>query len=98
MKASLLGLWSLFGLPEHFTGARKIKAAVRNYVLQRGKQVVRPVDIGLQSREFVVERVADEALGRKVVALIGQHVLYNPIEACVAFQRRRMQGNLRPYG
>ena len=59
--------------------------------LQRRQQEMRAVDIGVQRGELVVERVADEALGRQVIALVGLHFVDHPVHAGIAFERRGMQ-------
>ncbi len=50
-----------------------------------------PVDVDVERREFVVERIAHKALGRQMVTLVGAHALENPVEAGEALERSRMQ-------
>jgi hypothetical protein len=44
------------------------------------------VDIDVQSGEFVVERIADETLGRQVVALVRLHLVDHPVDAGKALE------------
>ncbi len=86
MEPGVLVLGRLFGVAEHLARTRKVKAAIVGQVLQRRQQIMRPVDIGVQRRELVVERVADEALRRQVVALIRPHVVDHLVDAGVTFK------------
>ena len=44
---------------------------MRSNILDGGKQEMRAVDVGIQRRKFIVKRIAYEALGSQVVALVG---------------------------
>ena len=49
------------------------------------------VDVGVQGGELVVERIADKALGRQVVALVGPDLVDHLVDAGIAFERCGMQ-------
>ena len=59
---------------------------------------MRAVDVGVQRRELVVERVADEALRREMVAFVGCHLGDHLIYACEALERSGMQRHLAANG
>jgi hypothetical protein len=50
-----------------------------------------PVDIGSDRREFIIERIADEALGRQVVTFVGVHLLNHLNQVCIVFQPTGVQ-------
>ena len=47
---------------------------------------MRSVYVRIQSRELVVEGVADKALRGQVVALLGLHLRHHLVEARIAFE------------
>jgi hypothetical protein len=47
---------------------------------------MRAVDVRVEGGKLVVERVADEALGGKMVALVWLDILHHAVEAGVAFE------------
>ena len=84
MKSGPLVLRRFFGHAEHFARAGEIKPAVRGESFQGRQQEMGAVDVGVQGGELVVEGVADEALGRQVVALVGLHLVDHPVDAGIA--------------
>ena len=71
MEAGQFSLRNLLHLPEHFARSGKVETAMRSRLLESGQYIVSPVDIRIQRGEFVVKRVADEALRREVIAFVG---------------------------
>ena len=63
MKPCSFRLRDLRYLTEHLARSREVKPAFRDNVPQRGEQIVRPIDVGLERGELVIEGVADETLG-----------------------------------
>ena len=96
VEACTLGLRHLVGLAEHFTRTRKIKPAPRNNVLDGSQQVVGAVDIGIQSGKFIVKRIADETLGRQVIALVRLYRGHYLVNTGVTLERGGVQLYLRP--
>jgi hypothetical protein len=70
MKARLLVLRHLGHLAEHLGGACEVEAAVGLKLAERGERVVRPVDVRVQRREAVGERLGDERLCGEVITLV----------------------------
>jgi hypothetical protein len=70
MERSRLRLRHLMRLPEHFARTGKIKPAAWSNFAQRREQKVGAVDVRVECRELVVERVTDETLGGQMIALI----------------------------
>ena len=87
MKRRQFVLGHLRDLAEHLARGGKIETAVRGTVPERGQDMVRPVDVRIERREFVLERIRDEALRRQVVALVWLDRLKDPVDARKAFQR-----------
>src|SRR5438094_7664870 len=87
MKRRQFVLGHLRDLSEHLVRGGKIETAVRGTVPERGQDMVRPVDVRIERREFVLERIRDEALRRQVVALVWLDRLKDPVDARKAFQR-----------
>src|SRR5881409_1856163 len=52
---------------------------------------MRAVDVGIERRAFILERIGDETLGGQVVALVGLDRLEHPVDAWQALQGRGMQ-------
>ena len=98
MEAGPLVLRRLFGLSEHLARPGEIEAALRRQVLHGRQQVVGAVDVGVERGEFVVERIADEALRGQVVALVGLHLSHRLMDAGVALERGGMQLDARSDG
>src|SRR5947209_3038805 len=70
VEAGLFSLRNLLDFAEHFARSGEIETALGSCLLDRGKQVMRAIDIRVQGGKLVVERVADEALGRQMVTLV----------------------------
>ena len=98
MKTGALILRQLFGFAEHFARTGEVKLAAGNQVFDRGKQKVSAVDICVESRKLVVERVADEALRRQVITFVGGHFGDQLIDTGEAFERRGVQTNPFAHG
>ncbi len=54
---------------------------------------MRAVDIAVQRGKLIVERIADEALGRKVIALVRLHMVEHLVQTRKAFKRAGVQMN-----
>ena len=52
---------------------------------------MRSIDIRVDGRKLVLERITDEALGGQVIDLVRLHQCHDLVEARVTFQGRRMQ-------
>src|ERR1051325_10882770 len=74
VKARGFGLRHFDCLPEHLARSSKIKPAFRNNVLHARKHVVSAVNIDVQSRKLIVERIADEALRSQMITFIGPNL------------------------
>src|SRR5829696_5016470 len=74
MKRSGFVLWRNSGLAKHLTGASKVEPGLWRGLTKRGKHVMGAVDVGVQSGELVLKRVADEALRGEMVDLIWLHI------------------------
>src|SRR5437879_743525 len=77
VKGSVLILRHLANLAEHFAGTCEIKAAFRDKLFNDREDMVCPVDIGIQRREFILEGVTDEALSSQVVTFIERNLAYS---------------------
>jgi len=87
MKAGDLVLRRFLGQAEHLARSGEIETAFGRQRSDRRQQKMGAVDVDVQSGEFVVERVADEALGRQVVALVRLHLVDHPVDAGEALER-----------
>src|ERR1022692_2810888 len=67
-------------------------------ILDRGEQEVGAVDVCVERRKLVVERIAYEALRREVIAFVRHHLSNQLIDTGEAFERRGMQGDTVPHG
>ena len=67
---------------------------MRSRLLESGQYIVSPVDIRIQRGEFVVKRVADEALRREVIAFVGLKRMQHPVDAGIALERTRVKRHL----
>src|SRR5438067_393148 len=92
--------WRLFALradgrfAEHFAGTGEIKPRLGRGVPRGGEHVMRAVDVRVQRREFVLERITDEALCRQVIDFVGADASDDLKEARIAFERRGMQSDV----
>ena len=93
MEPGPLVLRSFVGMTEHFARSGEVEPALRRQVLDRGQQVMRAVDVGVERGELVVERVADETLRRQVIALVGLDLGDHLVDAGVALERSGVQGD-----
>ena len=86
MEARLFVLRRLVRFAEHFARPGEVETAFWRQVLHCGQQVVRAVDVGVERRELVVKRVADEALGGQVIALIRLYLCDHLVNTGIAFE------------
>src|SRR5271165_1013309 len=91
MKSRGFRLRNLRDSSEHLARPGEVESAFRDDILQRSQHKVCPVDVGVQSGEFIVERVADKTLSGQMVALVRLNGPKNLINARKAFQRGSMQ-------
>ena len=66
-------LRNLVNFTEHFARSGKVEPALRNGLAQRRKKKVRAIDVGIQSGEFVVEGITDEALGGQMITFVREN-------------------------
>src|SRR5215475_5917840 len=76
---------------EHFTRPGEIEFATRLQLAQRRKHVMRPIDVGVHSREPVGETLGDKALRREMITLIIFLLAEDMEDTGVAFQARGVQ-------
>ena len=74
-----------FSHAEHLARTGEVEAAVGGQGLEGGQQEVGAVDVGVQRGKLVVEGIADETLGRQVVALVRLDLVNHPVDAGIAF-------------
>ncbi len=86
MERHPLILRHLRSVAEHLARSRKIKPAARRQILDRREQKMRAVDVGIQSGELIVKRVADETLGGQVIAFLRLGASDHLVQTGIAFQ------------
>ena len=91
MKPCFFRLRHLIHSSEHFRGCREVKSALRRKLPDGGKRVVGSVDVGVQGRELILERISYEALSGQVIALVGTGLPNNFVDAWKTFQGRRVE-------
>ena len=80
-------------LAEHFTGTGKIEPALGHQMLHGSQQMHRTVDIRVQRGKGVMKGVLNEALGSQMIAFVGLDGGDHLVEAGIAFQGGRVQGD-----
>src|SRR5262245_34289859 len=78
-------------LAEHFTRPGEVEFATGLQLAQRREHVVRPIDVGVHSRESVGETLGYETLRREMITLIEFLFAEDMENAGVAFQARGVQ-------
>ena len=81
-----LGLRRFGWIAEHLAGTGEINFALRRALANRFENEMRAVDVRAKRRKRVFERIADEALGRQVVQLVGLDFRNGRVQAGKAFQ------------
>src|SRR5262245_17456942 len=76
---------------EHFTRPGEIEFATRLQLAQRRQHVMRPIDVGVHSRESVGETLGYKTLRREMITLIIFLLAENMEDARIAFQTRGVQ-------
>src|SRR5262249_35037889 len=96
MEPGPLILRRFLSLAEHFARPGEVESASGRQVLHRREQVMGTVDVCVERREFVVERIADKALRGQMVTLVRVHLGDYLVDAGIALERGGVQGDLRP--
>ena len=86
VEAGGLGLGDLFRVAEHLARSGEVETALRGHVLEGRQDEMGAVDIGIQGGKLVVEGIAHEALGGQVVALVGEDVAKDLVDARKALE------------
>src|SRR2546430_2368420 len=73
-------------LAEHLGGSRKIELAMGLQLLDTREQVARAGNVGVQTREAIVEALADETLGGEMIALVEAHAAKEGAEGGIALE------------
>src|SRR5437870_13202384 len=84
-------LRALFYPAEHLAACREVEARSRAPLVDRGQQAQRAVDVHVERRESIFERVADEALRGEMVAFVRLQPFDEGEQARVAFERTGVQ-------
>jgi hypothetical protein len=93
MKRGIFILGGLPDLPKGLAGSGKIKPAAGGLLFYGGKQIMGPVDVGIDGRKFIFKGIADKALGRQMITFIRLNRFNNVEDAGVTFHGTGMQGN-----
>src|SRR5262247_2411978 len=86
MERRVLFLWHFLYFAEHFTRPGEVEFATRLQLAQRRQHVMRPINVGVQSREPVGETLGHKTLRREMITLIIFLLTEDLEDAGVAFK------------
>src|SRR5712692_10526770 len=90
VKGCGLVLRHLGHVAEHLARGGEIEATLRGAITKGGKHMVRAVDVGVERRKLVLERVDDKTLCGQVIAFLWMHRVEHAIDARKTLERRRV--------